>query len=104
MARARNIKPGLFENELLGNADPLLTILFAALWCLADEAGRLEDRPEKIGSFAFRYPKNSYRKDINVDEMLYELQRMCFIKRYEARGIKTIQVIEFRKHQSPHHT
>lgn len=104
MARARNIKPGLFENELLGNADPLLTILFTALWCLADKAGRLEDRPEKIDSFAFRYQKNDYRKDVKTNELLHELQRMNFIIRYKSGEESLIQVNNFKKHQRPHHT
>ena len=45
MARARNIKPGFFKNEILGVADPLYSLLFEGLWVLADRAGRLEDRP-----------------------------------------------------------
>ncbi|MES2729947.1 MAG: phage replication protein [Pseudomonadota bacterium] len=102
--RARNIKPGLFNNEILGNADPLLSILFCCLWCLADKEGRLEDRPEKIGVAAFPYRQNSYRKDIKEDELLYELQEKGFIKRYEVEGKRLIQVNEFRKHQRPHHT
>lgn len=48
MARSRNIKPGLFKNEVLGVADPIYTILFQGLWVLADREGRLEDRPMRI--------------------------------------------------------
>ncbi len=79
MPRARNIKPGLFSNEILGTADPLLTILFTSLWCLADKAGRLEDRPERIKAQTF-----PYREGINIERSLFELQRMGFIIRYKA--------------------
>lgn len=99
MARARNIKPGLFENEILGQADPLLTILFVSLWCLADREGRLEDRPEKIRKFAFGYRDE---KDINVERSLNELQRSGFIIRYEVDETKIIQVKKFKEHQTPH--
>ena len=46
--RARNLKPALFKNDLLGTTDPLCTVVYAGLWCLADRKGRLEDRPARI--------------------------------------------------------
>jgi hypothetical protein len=101
MARSRNIKPGLFDNEILGKADPFLTILFAALWCLADRKGRLEDRPEQIRKFAFGYRKE---EEVNVERSLFELQRSGFIIRYKVAGKSYIQVVEFLKHQRPHVT
>lgn len=99
MPRARNIKPSLFKNEVLGKADPLLTILFASLWCLADRRGRLEDRPERIGIETF-----PYLKEVSTDSLLYELQEKGFIKRYSCGESRYIQVINFLKHQKPHHT
>lgn len=99
MARARNIKPGLFENEILGKADPTVTLLFISLWCLADREGRLEDRPERIKAKTF-----PYRMDVDIERSLNELQRSGFIIRYKVEDLKVIQVIEFCKHQSPHHT
>ena len=97
MARARNIKPGLFKNEILGVADPIYTLLFEGLWVLADREGRLEDRPLRIKAEVF-----PYRDGINVDEMLSWLQSNGFISRYEAEGKKCIAVCEFVKHQNPH--
>lgn len=99
MPRARNIKPGLFKNELLGTADPNLTLLFISLWCLADREGRLEDRPERIKIETF-----PYRTSIDIERSLKELQRSGFIIRYKVGNLKVIQVTEFCKHQSPHHT
>jgi len=99
MARARNIKPALFKNELLGEADPLLTILFQGLWCLADRDGRLEDRPKRIKAEIF-----PYRELPLFNGYLTELQRLGFIDRYVVGDIPIIQVINFAKHQNPHKT
>ena len=98
--RARNLKPGLFKNELLGGADPLITILFEGLWCLADREGRLEDRPLRICAEVFPYRRNV--TDKKVVTMLSWLHEQKFIERYEVAGQKFIRVIEFRKHQKPH--
>jgi hypothetical protein len=99
MARARNIKPALFKNELLGVADPLLTILFESLWCLADREGRLEDRPLRIKAETF-----PYREGLDINGYLTELERLEFIDRYVAEGLAIIQVKNFDKHQNPHKT
>lgn len=99
MARARNIKPSLFKNELLGEADPLITVLFVGLWCLADREGRLEDRPKRIRAEIF-----PYRETPDINGYLTELARLGFIERYEAGNQAIIQVVNFAKHQSPHKT
>lgn len=97
MARARNIKPGFFKNEVLGVADPLYSLLFEGLWLLADRAGRLEDRPLRIKAEIF-----PYRDNISINDMLNWLQANGFIRRYVADGKACILVLEFVKHQNPH--
>ena len=97
--RARNIKPGFFVNELLGQADPFLSLLFAGLWCLSDKAGRLEDRPLRIKAEIF-----PYRESLDINRYLTELSRLGFIIRYQVASRSLIQVVNFSKHQSPHHT
>ena len=97
MARARNIKPGFFKNEILGVADPLYSLLFEGLWVLADRSGRLEDRPLRIKGEVF-----PYRDGLNVDAMLNWLESNGFIRRYTAQGKKCILVLKFVKHQNPH--
>jgi hypothetical protein len=101
MARARNIKPAFFKNEVLGTRDPFLMILFEGLWCLADREGRVEDRPLRINAEIFPY-RNFDEPTING--YLTELASLDFIHRYEVRGVRVIQVIKFSKHQSPHKT
>jgi hypothetical protein len=97
--RARNIKPGVFKNEVLGTEDPILTLLFEGLWCMADREGRLEDRPLRIKAEIF-----PYRESLDIHRYLTELERMGFVRRYKASGIALIQVLNFKKHQNPHHT
>ena len=96
MARARNLKPGFFKNEDLAECSPLARILFAGLWCLADRAGRLEDRPKRIRAEVLPYDDGS------VDYMLNELHRRGFIQRYQVGDERFIQVLNFAKHQNPH--
>ncbi len=99
MARARNIKPALFKNEILGVEDPLLTLLFINLWCLADKDGKLEDRPLRIKAETF-----PYRENIDINGYLTKLVQHGFIRRYSVDGVAVIQVIKFKQHQSPHST
>ncbi len=96
MARARNIKPGFFINDVLAEACPLARILFAGLWCFADREGRLSDRPKKIKAEILPYD------DCNADELLESLATLGFIIRYQVEGARYIQVVNFDKHQNPH--
>ncbi len=98
--RSRNIKPGLFKNELLGSADPLMTILFEGLWCMADREGRLEDRPLRVCAEVFPYRRSVSEKQ--CDKLLSWLHNSNFIHRYEVDGKRFIQVLSFWKHQRPH--
>jgi hypothetical protein len=97
--RSRNVKPGLFRNELLGAAEPLLTLLFQGLWCIADREGRLEDRPLRIKAEVF-----PYRDVPDIHGYLTQLEEMGFIRRYKVKDAALIEVRNFKKHQSPHHT
>lgn len=97
MARARNIKPALFKNEILGVADPMATLLFEGLWLLADKAGRLEDRPIRIKGELF-----PYRDGLDVEGLLRFLASEGFIIRYTVQAKRYIQVENFDKHQNPH--
>lgn len=97
--RARNIKPAFFSNELLGTADPMLSLTFAGLWCLADRDGILENRPLRIKAELF-----PYRENLDINGYLTELERLGFIYIYEVEGKSYIEVVNFLVHQSPHGT
>lgn len=103
MARARNIKPGFFKNDLLAECSPMARLLFIGLWTMADREGRLEDRPKRIKGEVFPYD------NCDVNKLLNELmsKRDCdgseaFIIRYKANNKPFIQVVNFVKHQNPH--
>jgi hypothetical protein len=96
MARARNIKPGLFSNELLVELPAFDRLAFIGLWCLADREGRLEDRVKRIKIELF--PCDDY----DVEEGLARLATAGFIFRYQVAGFSVIEIINFQKHQSPH--
>lgn len=96
--RARNLKPGLFSNEVLGAADPLYTVTYAGLWCRADCEGRLEDRPARI-----HIEVNPFRDVGDTERSLAWLAETSHIVRYEVAGVRYIAIPTFRKHQSPHH-
>ena len=96
MARSRNIKPSIMDNEDLAALPALTRLLFIYMWMLADREGRLEDRPSRIKKQALGYDDGS------ADEMLNELAKAGFIERYESQGAKVIQILAFNKHQTPH--
>lgn len=99
MARARNIKPSIMDNEELAELGALHRLLFIYLWMLADREGRLEDRPKRIAAQALPYDRSA-----DVGEMLDDLCSAGFIARYTASGKSCIQIVSFSKHQSPHGT
>ena len=98
MARARNIKPGFFKNFDLADCGPMAQLLFAGLWTLADKEGRLKDQPRFIKAEIFPY----YPADVNGE--LTKLERLGFIRRYREMEHAVIEVLQFKEHQSPHHT
>lgn len=97
MARARNIKPSIMDNEELAEQEPLTRLLFIYLWMLADKEGRLEDRPKRIAAQALPYDRTA-----DVGAMLDDLQSAGFIVRYSVDGSSYIQIMAFSKHQNPH--
>jgi hypothetical protein len=96
MARARNLKPGFFSNDLLAECQPLARLLFQGLWCHADRAGRLEDRPRKFKAEILPYD------ECDAEVLLSELVLAGFIVRYQVDGKRYVQVVNFGKHQNPH--
>lgn len=99
--RARSIKPSIFKNEILARLAPGSFRAFTGLWCLADRKGRLEDRPDRIEAelFPFKFQK------VNIEKTLNDLASgpEPFIIRYEADKKRYIQIVNFEKHQYPHH-
>src|SRR5260370_36754693 len=96
MARMRMLKPGFFMNETLADVPAIGRLLFAGLWCIADREGRLEDRPKRIKAEVLPYD------EVDVNGLLQVLHESGFILRYASCKQRSIQVVNFTKHQSPH--
>ena len=100
MARTRYLRPGFFKNETLASLTPYHRLLFAGLWLIADRAGRLEDRPRRIKAELFPYDDLTVEA---VNRMLDDLtEGDGFIERYEAGGVRIIQIRKWSEHQRPH--
>lgn len=95
--RARNIKPGFYKNSDLSECSMAARLLAPGLWMLADREGRICDRPKQIKGEIFPY------EEVDIEALLIELNGAKHIERYEIDGRQYIQILEFRKHQSPHH-
>ena len=98
MARARNIKPGLYKNEDLAECSIWARYIFAGLSTIADREGRLEDRPKRIKGELLPYDAQ------DMEPLLKELAARKFILRYEVVGVRYIQILTFHLHQSPHYS
>lgn len=98
MARARNLKPGFFANEDLAECSFAARLCFAGLWTLADKEGRLEDRPKRIKGELFRFDS------VEVEPLLCELEAHKFLVRYQNEDGRFIQILAFKKHQTPHYS
>lgn len=98
MARIRSIKPDFFLDPDLSELSHESRLAFIGLWCHADKAGRLEDEPKKLKVLIFPYEK----ADMNA--ILDTLTKKPFIVRYASNDHNYIQIVNFHKHQRPHHT
>ena len=72
-------------------------LLFIGLWNIADREGRLENRPKKIKMEIF--PGD----DVDVSLEITRLSEAGLVMVYRAENVNCIEVINFKKHQNPHH-
>lgn len=94
--RARNIKPGFFKNEALGECSPEARLLFIGLWLLADRKGRLEYRPLRWKAELFPYDQ------VDMVALCEELTRHGLVMLYEVEGVHYAWIPRFLAHQNPH--
>jgi hypothetical protein len=97
MARSRFIKGAYFLHEDISDLVIATRLFFIGLWTLADREGRIIDRPRKIHMALFP------RDTVDVDAMLNELAAYGFVHRYRVGDVAVIQVMNWGRHQSPHH-
>lgn len=98
MARTRLLKPDFFTDPDLSEVSIWARVLFSGLWCHADKAGRLKYEPKKLKVMIFPYDS------INIEKLIAELSIKPFIQIYSENNVNYLQVINWDKHQNPHHT
>ena len=96
MARARNIKPGFFQNEELAELEPIDRLAFIALWTVCDYKGCLEYRPKRLKIQLLPYD------DIDIEKTVVRLEKAGFVQVYKIDNESFIKIINFEKHQNPH--
>lgn len=96
MARARNIKPSFFDNDLLAECDPLGRLLFIGLWTICDFNGNLEWRSKRVKKQLLAYD------DCNIDTLAINLDKSGFIRFYSDGDKSYVNIVHFGKHQNPH--
>ncbi len=90
MSRIRTIKPEFFTSEDVVSLSPLARLLYIALWCEADRAGRLEWKPQ---TFKFRYlPADG----CDIEALCSELLKRGVVRLY---GINLAFIPKFGQHQ-----
>lgn len=104
MPRIRYLKPDFFKDEDLAELKFEVRLFFAGLWGLADKAGRLEDRPKRFKAEIFPYDNVAAEKCLELLARPKRNSGKPFINRYESGGQRYIQIVEWEKHQKPHHT
>ena len=106
MARIRSLKPDCFKDEDLSILPYEARLLYMGLWCFADKEGRLEDRPKYLKVEIFPYDNINIEKFLNLlcAPNIQDRPEKVFIRRYSVNDKKYIDIPEFLKHQSPHHT
>jgi uncharacterized protein YlbG (UPF0298 family) len=96
MARARNIKPAFFNNDLLAEIDPIGRLLFIGMWTIADYKGDIEWREKKIKAQVLPYD------NCDVKNIAINLDKLGFIRFYSDSDTTYINITNFSKHQNPH--
>ena len=87
MARARNIKPGFFQNEELAELAPIDRLAFIALWTVCDYKGCLEYRPKRLKIQLLPYD------DIDIEKTIKNLESMGFVQVYQVNNENYIKII-----------
>jgi hypothetical protein len=103
MARIRYLKPDFFKDDDVAGLPFEFRLLYQGLWCLADKAGRLEDRSLRIKAEIFPYDDVDIEKGLCVLAQTKPSSKQPFINRYQADSQRYIQIVRW-EHQKPHHT
>ena len=101
MPRIRTIKPEFWQDEKLVGLSDATRLIFLGLVSLADDAGRLLDKPVKIEADLF---DGEADRRHDVVEALATLSRIGVIRRgLTASGQRIIEITNWKRHQRVDH-
>lgn len=106
MSRIRYLKPDFFDDEDMALLPFEARMLYQGLWCYADRKGLLEYRPQYLKAKIFPYDEIDIIKLLNLlsNPNIPQRPDKKFIIIYTIEDKQYIKIIEFLKHQKPHHT
>lgn len=104
MSRIRYLKPDFFKDEDIATLPFEVRLFYQGLWNFADKAGRLEDRPLRLKAEIFPYDNVDINKCLELLSKCKNGSGKPFIQRYQIDNNKYIQILNWDKHQKPHHT
>ena len=91
MARARNIKPAFFQNQELGELQPIDRLAFIGMWTIADFRGCIELKFKRLKIQLLPYD------DCNIESIISNLDKAGFIRIYSVQGQHYLKIINFEK-------
>lgn len=94
MARIRTIKPEFWSDEKLSPLPIIDRLVFLALMCLADDAGRLVDNVKMLNGQIFSFTEDDVSRSLEVLASIGRIERGN-----TASGQAVIQVVNWNKHQ-----
>lgn len=98
--RARWLKPEFFNDKKIGLLGPTVSIVYQALWCMADDGGTALSTPEIVKGQMFMFWPG-----VGLPEISEALERLAVaerIERYSVGDDEYATIRHFRKHQKIH--
>jgi hypothetical protein len=96
VARIRSIKPEFPQSETIGFLSRDARLLFIQLWTIADDEGRTRAASRMLASLLYPYDNDA---GTLMEQWLEELEGKQCIRRYEVKGSKYLEIINWLKHQ-----
>lgn len=94
-SRIRNLTSDFFLNEDVAECSANARLLLLALWTMTDREGRTRDKPKQIKVRSLPYD------DVDIEPLLCELDQHHLIQRYQWDGERFIEILNWRRWQSP---
>lgn len=95
--RIRSVHPEFFSDPKVAELSPTARLLYIGLWCFADDYGHGRYLPKTIEGAVFP------REVVDIQRLLWELERRRFIRLYEADGDRFYEVPKWKEWQKPKH-